>query len=88
MPWLWLLLGLAMLALGITAESVAFAAIGLFGAIVLLLSWVVGLIAQRVNGQAQDIVSTIDVHELRQLRKHKRPGPPPSERPDDPTDSI
>lgn len=70
MPWLFLLSGLCLLAVGVTTRSVTLAAVSLVAAVVLLLLWVLGLVARRVGSQTRDTTMMLSPEELRRLRKH------------------
>ena len=69
MPWLFLLLAIASFAFAFMTTSVALAAFCLLAALVLLVLWVMGLLAQRVGSQARDDMMLIDPLELRRLRE-------------------
>lgn len=69
MPWLFLLLAIAAFALAMTTTSIAVAVICILAALVLLLIWVMGLLAQRVGSQARNDAVMIDPQELRRLRE-------------------
>lgn len=69
MPWLFLLLAIAAFALAFVTSSVALVALFLLAALVLLVLWVMGLLAQRVGDQARDEALLLDPQELRRLRE-------------------
>lgn len=69
MPWLFLLLAIASTVFAMTTASVALAVICILTALVLLVIWVMGLVAQRVGNQARDDAMMIDPQELRRLRE-------------------
>ena len=69
MPWLFLLLAIAAFAIAMTTASMAIAVLSILGGLVLLVIWVMGLVAQRVGGQARDDAMMIDPQELRRLRE-------------------
>ena len=69
MPWLFLLLAIAAFAIAMTTMSIAIAVTCILGALVLLVIWVMGLLAQRVGSQARDDAMMIDPQELRRLRE-------------------
>ena len=69
MPWLFLLLAIAAFAIAMTTASMALAVVCILAALVLLVIWVMGLVAQRVGNQSRDDAMMIDPHELRRLRE-------------------
>lgn len=69
LPWLYLLLALAALAVAFKTTSVALALICLLLALGLLLAWILGWLAQRVGSRSRDAQLLIDPHELRRLRE-------------------
>ena len=69
MPWLFLLLALGGLAVGFTTTSIPLAVIALLGALVCLVVWIMGLLAQRVGNLSRDDTLLIDPQELRRLRE-------------------
>lgn len=69
MPWLFLLLAIAAFAIAMTTTSMTLAVACILGGLVLLVVWVMGLLAQRVGGQARDEAMMIDPQELRRLRE-------------------
>ena len=69
MPWLFLLLAIAALAIAFMASSMAVVVACLLAALVLLGIWVLGLLAQRVGYQTRDDSMRLDPQELRRLRE-------------------
>jgi membrane protein implicated in regulation of membrane protease activity len=69
MPWLFLALALAAFAAAFSTTSVALAALCLLLALVLLVAWVMGLLARRVDSRSRDEAVMIDPQELRRLRE-------------------
>ena len=69
MPWLFLLLALGAFAVGFTTTSQALAVISLLAALLLLVAWIAGLLAQRIGSQSRDETLLIDPQELRRLRE-------------------
>ncbi len=69
MPWLFLLLALGAFAVGFTTTSQALAVIALLAALLLLVGWIMGLLAQRIGNQSRDETMLIDPQELRRLRE-------------------
>lgn len=69
MPWLFLLLALAAFAFAFMTSSVALVAICLLAALVFLVLWIMGLVAQRVGNQSRDDTLMLDPQELRRLRE-------------------
>lgn len=69
MPWLFLLLAIAALAVAFKTSSVALAALCLLAALGLLVAWVMGLLAQRVGSRSRDEATMLDPQELRRLRE-------------------
>lgn len=69
MPWLFLLLALAALAVALKTTSMALAIVCLLAALGLLLAWVMGLLAQRLGSQSRDDSQMLDPQELRRLRE-------------------
>lgn len=69
MPWLLLLLALGAFAVGFTTTSQAVAVISLLAALLLLVGWIMGLLAQRIGNQSRDEAMLIDPQELRRLRE-------------------
>ncbi len=69
MPWLFLLLAIAAFAIAMNTTSMALAVICILVALVLMVIWVMGLVAQRVGTQSRDETMMIDPQELRRLRE-------------------
>lgn len=69
MPWLFLLLALAALAIAFMASSMAVVVLGLLAALVLLSLWILGLLAQRIGNQSRDDSQMLDPRELQRLRE-------------------
>lgn len=69
MPWLFLLLAIAALAIGFMASSMAVVVVSLLAALVLLCLWVMGLLAQRIGNQSRDDSQMLDPRELQRLRE-------------------
>ncbi|MCW5580031.1 MAG: hypothetical protein KIS72_01630 [Luteimonas sp.] len=69
MPWLFLLLAIAALAIAFMASSMAVVVACLLAALVLLGIWVLGLLAQRVGNHSRDDSMMLDPQELRRLRE-------------------
>ncbi|MDH5822618.1 hypothetical protein QFW77_06380 [Luteimonas sp. RD2P54] len=69
MPWLFLLLAIAAFAIAMSTKSLALAVVCILAALVLLVIWVMGLLAQRVGSQTRDDSMMIDPQELRRLRE-------------------
>jgi len=69
MPWLFLLLAIAAFAIAMSTGSMTLAVTCILIALVLLVVWVLGLLAQRVGSQARNDTMMIDPHELRRLRE-------------------
>ena len=89
MPWLYLLLAIAALAVAFKATSMALAVICLLAALGLLVAWVMTLLAQRVGNRSRDESTMLDPQELRRLREQAEArramaAPPPSEPPPTP----
>lgn len=76
MPWLFLLLAIAAFAIAMMTTSVALSVICVIAALVLMLIWVLGLLAQRVGGSTRDETMMIDPQELRRLREQAQARPP------------
>lgn len=69
MPWVFLLLALGAFAVAFTTTSVALVGLSLVAALVLLVLWVLGLLARRVDDRARDDTLLIDPQELRRMRE-------------------
>ena len=87
MPWVFLLLAVAALAVAFKTTSVALLALCLVVALGLLLAWVLGLLAQRVGSRSRDEAMLLDPQELRRLREQaeaRRAEVPPLQTPPPP----
>lgn len=69
LPWLYLLLAVAALAVAFKSTSVALALVCLLAALGLLLAWLLGWLAQRVGSRSRDAQMLLDPQELRRLRE-------------------
>ncbi|TQD39929.1 hypothetical protein [Marilutibacter aestuarii] len=69
MPWLFLLLALASLAVAFKSSSPALVAVWLLVSLALFVAWVMGLLARRVGSRSRDISHAIDPEEMRRLRE-------------------
>lgn len=69
MPWVYLLVALAALAVSFNTTSVPVLVIGLIVALLALLAWVLGLLAARVGSRSRSDVLMVDPNELRRLRE-------------------
>jgi hypothetical protein len=69
MPWVYLLLGLAALALALVSKSTVLTMLALLAALVLFLFWVLGLLASRVEAGSRDASMIVDPIELKRLRE-------------------
>jgi Flp pilus assembly protein protease CpaA len=69
MPWLYLLVALAALAVAFKTTSVALLMLCLIVAIIAMFAWVMGLLAQRVGSRSRDEAMLIDPVELHRLRE-------------------
>ena len=69
MPWLYLLLALAALAVAFKTTSVALLVVCLLVAFVLMLAWVMSLLAQRVDNSSRSESMMLDPAELQRLRE-------------------
>jgi hypothetical protein len=69
MPWLYLLLALAAMAVAFKTTSVAVLVICLLVALGFFLAWVMKLLADRVDSQSRDTSMILDPVELRRLRE-------------------
>lgn len=68
MPWLFLLAAVAAFAVALNASSMAVVVLCLLIALVGTVTWVLGLLAQRVGNQARDDSMMLDPLELKRLR--------------------
>ena len=69
MHWLFLLLGLAAMAVALKTASSGLMLLCLLAALVLFVLWMAGLYSARVAGRSRDVSSMIDPAELRRLRE-------------------
>ncbi|MFT3897504.1 MAG: hypothetical protein QM719_07390 [Thermomonas sp.] len=69
MPWVYLLLALGALALALVSKSTVLTVLALLAALALLLFWVLGLLARRVEAGSRDASMMVDPLELRRLRE-------------------
>jgi hypothetical protein len=69
MPWLYLLVALAALAVAFKTTSVALLMLCLLVAFGAMLAWVMGLLARRVGNRSRDETMMIDPVELHRLRE-------------------
>ena len=69
MPWLYLLVAIAALAVAFKTTSVGLLVVALLVALVASLAWVLGLMAQRVGSRSRDETQLVDPVELRRLRE-------------------
>lgn len=69
MPWLFLILAVAALAVAFKTTSVALLMIFLLAAFALILAWVLALLARRVDSRSRNEAMMLDPEELRRLRE-------------------
>ena len=69
MPWVYLLLALGALAMALLTKSTALAVVALLAALALLLMWVLGLLASRVDAGSRNEALMVDPMELKRLRE-------------------
>lgn len=69
MPWLFLFLAVAALAVAFKTTSVALLMLCLLAAFVLILAWVLTLLGQRVDSRSRGEAMMLDPEELRRLRE-------------------
>lgn len=69
MPWLFLILAVAALAVAFNTTSVALLMVCLLAAFVLILAWVLILLGQRVESRSRNEAMMLDPEELRRLRE-------------------
>ena len=69
MPWLFLILAVAALAVAFKTTSVALLLICLLAAFALVVAWVLTLLGQRVESRSRDETMMLDPQELRRLRE-------------------
>lgn len=69
MPWVFLLLALAAMAVAFQTTSLALAVLCLLAALGLLLAFALGLLARRVGSRSREQTLLLDPQELRRLRE-------------------
>ena len=69
MPWLFLILAVAALAVAFKTTSVALLMICLLAAFALILGWALALLGRRVESRSRDESMMLDPDELRRLRE-------------------
>ena len=69
MPWLFLLLAIAALAIAFMTSSMGLVVLCLLAALVLLCLWILGLLSQRIDTQSRDDSQILDPRELQRLRE-------------------
>ena len=69
MPWLFLILAVAALAVAFKTTSVALLVLCLLAAFALILAWVLMLLGQRVDSRSRNESMMLDPDELRRLRE-------------------
>ena len=69
MPWLFLILAVAALAVAFKTTSVALLMICLLVAFALVVAWVLTLLGRRVDSRSRDESMMLDPDELRRLRE-------------------
>ncbi|HLT43083.1 MAG TPA: hypothetical protein VK000_00315 [Luteimonas sp.] len=69
MPWLFLLLAVAALAIAFLTSSMAIVVISLVAALALLGLWILGLLAQRIDNRSRDDTQMLDPRELQRMRE-------------------
>ena len=69
LPWVFLLLAIAALAVAFKTTSIGLALLCLLVALVLLVAWFLGLAARRIDSRSRDQQQMIDPMELRRLRE-------------------
>ncbi|MFD0739679.1 hypothetical protein ACFQZQ_10350 [Lysobacter koreensis] len=69
MPWLYLLLALAALAVAFKTTSVALLVVCLLVAFALMLAWVMALLASRVDSSSRSEAMMLDPAEMQRLRE-------------------
>lgn len=69
MPWFFLILAVAALAVAFKTTSVALLMVCLLVAFALILAWVLALLRQRVDSRSRDEAMMLDPDELRRLRE-------------------
>lgn len=86
MPWLFLLLAIAAMAIAFITPSTAVLLGCLLAALVLFVLWVLGLYQARVANQGRDLAQLLDPTELRRLREQAQ-ARVPGDNDDDSSDS-
>ncbi|HEY5612708.1 MAG TPA: hypothetical protein VIK70_03865 [Lysobacter sp.] len=69
MPWLFLILAVAALAVAFKTTSVAVLMVCLLAAFALILGWALALLGRRVESRSRDESMMLDPDELRRLRE-------------------
>ena len=69
MPWLFLLVALAALAVAFQTSSVALVVVCLLVALLAMVAWVMGLFARRVGSRSRDESLMLNPDELRRMRE-------------------
>ena len=69
MPWLFLILSVAALAVAFKTTSVGLLVLCLLAAFALILAWVLMLLGQRVDSRSRNEAMMLDPDELRRLRE-------------------
>lgn len=69
MPWIYLLLAIAALAVAFKTTSMALLVLCLLAALGLLVAWMLSMLAQRVGSRSRDESLMLDPQELRRLRE-------------------
>ena len=69
MPWIYLLLAVAALAVAFKTTSMALLVLCLLAALGLVLAWLLAMHAQRVGSRSRDESLMLDPQELRRLRE-------------------
>jgi type IV secretory pathway TrbD component len=69
MPWLYLMVALAAFAVAFNTTSVALVMLCLLVALLGILAWIMGLLAQRVGSRSRDELMMVDPAELHRLRE-------------------
>jgi len=69
MPWLFLLVALAALAVAFQTSSVTLVVVCLLVALLAMVAWVMGLFARRVGSRSRDESLMLNPDELRRMRE-------------------
>jgi hypothetical protein len=69
LPWLFLLLALAALAVAFKTSSIGVLALSLVVALAMVIAWVMSLLAQRIGNASRDEMQILDPDELRRMRE-------------------